>query len=637
MLTWFPTPYPDELLYSILARYHVRSGNISAKVTVEELYGKRTIRSVWDLPANLNALSSKLGGFWSVENIINNHTMYPYYAAFLLPKQAEKVKKSMENDTGGTIHTRTGVSASNIKPKRFLWTCSSCISEDLERYGETYWRRSHQMPGVFICTKHEMLLEETIVPMKPKNQHEFIVATPEIVRKRLEIKHLSEADLQVLIEVANQSALLGSNYKIQNRENEIREKYQGLLKQRDLKTPKGFTNREKLYQEFKAIFSNDVLNLLQSNVTFKETDWLTMIFQKHRKTFHPLRHVLLLIFFETDVNSFYSLKHPRPFGNGPWLCLNVACGNYHKRVVTSLTITSCYDTGKPVGTFKCDCGFVFSRKGPDSSSNDKYKVGTIKEYGFAWKQQLTSLVENQLPLNTIAKTLQCNTETVKKYAYRLGLDVPWKRPRDQRRLQNLSVNPEDQLKRMKSLWLKTRQKYPEKSKTEVRKLVPAVYAYLYRNDREWLNKNAPAKQKVRTVNNRVDWGKRDKELLQLVQEVIENWDNGEQKPSKITIASVGRKLNKVSLLQKKANKLPKTMEYLYQNVEGIATFQKRRVDSVIKQLERENMPIVEWKVYKKAGLANTVSNEVRRYISLRMMEYESEKRTIDQSHSKYEL
>ena len=44
---------------------------------------------------------------------------------------------------------------------------------------------------------------------------------------------------------------------------------------------------------------------------------------------------------------------------GPWLCLNAVCSNYHKPVVTDLTITRCYDTGNPVGTFRCDCGFVF--------------------------------------------------------------------------------------------------------------------------------------------------------------------------------------------------------------------------------------------------------------------------------------
>ena len=26
MLGYFPTPYPDELLYSVVGRYHIRSG-----------------------------------------------------------------------------------------------------------------------------------------------------------------------------------------------------------------------------------------------------------------------------------------------------------------------------------------------------------------------------------------------------------------------------------------------------------------------------------------------------------------------------------------------------------------------------------------------------------------------------------
>ena len=38
MLGYFPTPYPDELLYSIVARYHIRSGNKSFRQTHQELF-----------------------------------------------------------------------------------------------------------------------------------------------------------------------------------------------------------------------------------------------------------------------------------------------------------------------------------------------------------------------------------------------------------------------------------------------------------------------------------------------------------------------------------------------------------------------------------------------------------------------
>lgn len=31
MIPFFPTPYPDELWYSVICRYHIRSGNPSVK------------------------------------------------------------------------------------------------------------------------------------------------------------------------------------------------------------------------------------------------------------------------------------------------------------------------------------------------------------------------------------------------------------------------------------------------------------------------------------------------------------------------------------------------------------------------------------------------------------------------------
>jgi hypothetical protein len=35
MLSFFPTPYPDEILYSVFARYHARSGNIKPDETMK--------------------------------------------------------------------------------------------------------------------------------------------------------------------------------------------------------------------------------------------------------------------------------------------------------------------------------------------------------------------------------------------------------------------------------------------------------------------------------------------------------------------------------------------------------------------------------------------------------------------------
>lgn len=41
-----PTPYPDELWYSVVCRYHRRAGNIRLWTTFEELFGNLNKKTV---------------------------------------------------------------------------------------------------------------------------------------------------------------------------------------------------------------------------------------------------------------------------------------------------------------------------------------------------------------------------------------------------------------------------------------------------------------------------------------------------------------------------------------------------------------------------------------------------------------
>lgn len=44
MLSFFPTPYPDELWYSVIARYHTHSGALSWQATMKALFGNAVTR-----------------------------------------------------------------------------------------------------------------------------------------------------------------------------------------------------------------------------------------------------------------------------------------------------------------------------------------------------------------------------------------------------------------------------------------------------------------------------------------------------------------------------------------------------------------------------------------------------------------
>lgn len=94
-------------------------------------------------------------------------------------------------------------------------------------------------------------------------------------------------------------------------------------------------------------------------------------------------------------------------------------------VLNDLVITRCSDTKKPVGTFRCECGFVYSRRGPDRYEEDQFKIGRIKEFGQVWEEKLMSLINEGRRLRSIARELKCDPMTVKRQATLLGIPFSW--------------------------------------------------------------------------------------------------------------------------------------------------------------------------------------------------------------------
>ena len=153
----FPTPYPGELWYSIIARYHKRSGNPFWYMSIQELFDGRTN-------------STLITGFYPNESIIMVHdkfpnvidlrkavlesTLLPYLMRFY-PK--EKKIQAFEDFINGV----------NTKPRLYRYTkhdklryCPLCRQEDIEKYGEPYWHTVHQIELMPLCPIHRCRIRE---------------------------------------------------------------------------------------------------------------------------------------------------------------------------------------------------------------------------------------------------------------------------------------------------------------------------------------------------------------------------------------------------------------------------------------------------------------------------------------------
>lgn len=153
-----PGLYPDELLYSLAARFFVHNGFLAYRQAAENLFLNAGERP--DL-LFLNRLKPEIKGRleeqkgW--ERIITEHTMYPYYGRFLDRERQKQAFTALCGMKGG--HKRI-LSVRKNRPLRY---CPACAREDRKKYGETYWHRSHQMEGVRACPIHGCCLEESSV------------------------------------------------------------------------------------------------------------------------------------------------------------------------------------------------------------------------------------------------------------------------------------------------------------------------------------------------------------------------------------------------------------------------------------------------------------------------------------------
>lgn len=158
MIAYFPEIYPDELVYSLLSRFYQQSGYISYVYAAEDIYVYKQVRPDHYF---INVLSPEMKKMitkqLSMEQLIEKHTMYPYYARFMKPNRKKKAFESLVNLNGNYSNLLVVPQRKNKEP-RYLRYCPICAKQDREQYGETYWHRSHQMIGIEICPIHKCYL-----------------------------------------------------------------------------------------------------------------------------------------------------------------------------------------------------------------------------------------------------------------------------------------------------------------------------------------------------------------------------------------------------------------------------------------------------------------------------------------------
>lgn len=150
-------PYPDELLYSVMCRYHLRSGNRSFRQTKLDLFNTVGTKQYYlGLPNNLATLTHQLplGSNLTLTQLLQEHTLFRYYQTFLTNREVKRLRELMEGKESKSIAQVAKIPKLRLYYPKYRQFCPQCLIEDLQQYGETYWHRLHQVPGVRVCLIH---------------------------------------------------------------------------------------------------------------------------------------------------------------------------------------------------------------------------------------------------------------------------------------------------------------------------------------------------------------------------------------------------------------------------------------------------------------------------------------------------
>ena len=202
MIAYFPPAYPDELLYSQVARYYTKSGYMAYSFAAEELFVSKTVRPDMDFinsytPAAVQVITRNI----SMEAVIEKHTMFPCYGRFLPRERRQKAFQALVSMMGNYYNLLPIPQSKNGKV-RCLRYCPVCAANDREQYGEAYWHRIHQLIGIHVCSAHRCYLMDSGVIISGKATPSFKIAEEMIPQAESCVFVDNEIEIRVAVYMA---------------------------------------------------------------------------------------------------------------------------------------------------------------------------------------------------------------------------------------------------------------------------------------------------------------------------------------------------------------------------------------------------------------------------------------------------
>lgn len=616
---YFPHLYEDELFYSACARCLKRMGVISSQRNIYSLFGVKS-KSIAFYALDLDTFIASLPTNYKLtaDEIIEKHTLFPWHAPFLSKQRQEVVRLQMHGKGGQSLYSSIGMRNSKVKLDLNLRYCSDCVKEDRQEYGEAYWHRVHQIPGITICPYHLLPLQVSTARVTNGGAYYSYTAVEDVFVDNIKSNDemVSPDDLRLLL-AQDAEWLLKFPLPDINAELVVKQLVNALYDQ-DLASINGVVYREKFLDHLSVntskIPDHDPLQVV---LQFNRLT-ISRIFTKRPHSLLPITVILLcrllgFSFYEV-LNSKKSKGH---FQVGLLGCQNKICPKNSINSISELTVQFSRAVRGLIGTYRCGvCGCVF-RKTIGSSNRRSVR---IIDYGELWETELRSLwSDDKYRLKDVSERLKVDIRTIKNNAARLGLGGR-KLPSPKVKVLLLPAITQtsiftDQRKKNREAFLNIITNNPGITRSQIAKLASKTYQWLMRNDHDWIvAHNVPRVFSSRSKDNSSYWQKRENDLICQLPEKVERIRSKPGKPERVTKSAIEREYEHISLTPAFLIKVPNFKTKLDSVIESRVEFGIRMIDWAYLELSQSSSCIPKWMLIKTAGvksLADHVDIQVK--------------------------
>jgi len=504
---------PDESLFSLCSRHHWLSNNFKSSSTCQQLFGHRSQGSAHDLPSRVGYfVEVTKGQLGDAQTIIRRRTVLPFYLPFSTRVVEAATIESMTGPSIGSLKFQLGLLTSRFRANHPLKACPTCMASDRPAWGGAYWHLEHQLPGVWICPAHGEVLWQS--DLKASGVGRFQWHLPDASHLTQPVSH--PADVSALRRGANLSIWLWSQPAgIRFDPVQVSETYRLALRERGLIRGRArgrLTHKEvgRQYSEFLVPLRQiDELRALPETPEAAAREVARLSYEP-RGGLHPLRHLALIGWLFGDALSFVdamsrsaqSLRQAEPaMDTRPG-----EPGNDHRQTVLLGLVSSGLSVSAASRQLGIDPHTGMAWLAREGISTNK-RPSVLKD---DVRSRMKSALMRGAAKSDVATLGGVSIESVTRLLRtEVGLRAAWTAAR------NAKVQT-----RARSTWSRLLAANPNSGVNAVRLARPDIYAWLYRNDREWMLAQAQQFSIQRDPGaSRLDWDGRDRALADEVADV----------------------------------------------------------------------------------------------------------------------